>query len=311
MLSRFFSKSQPIVFLALSFYMLLGFIGAIVFYNYNEFNLLFILKQTGVFLLLVFLLLLINFICKRNEIDQQNAYAILFFSALSLNFPESIINYKAVMSLILVLLAMRRLLNLKNNTRHKKKIFEASFFLFLASLFYPWLIGLVLIIYLAIAFYSYHDTRNFIVPIMSFFSAYMISLVVHKIFSGHWLNIIDNFKSIDVSFQIFYNNELIFGLSGCILFTVLIIPATIKQINQDNVQKKLMLRLLSATSIVFLLLILFFVDLTGDELFIYSGIVVLPSGNFLSFKKNWINEIIIIIFLISPLISWIPHVLNL
>jgi hypothetical protein len=109
----------------------------------------------------------------------------------------------------------------------------------------------------------------------------------------------------------FSNNELIFGLSGCILFTVLIIPATIKQINQDNVQKKLMLRLLSATSIVFLLLILFFGDLTGDELFIYSGIVVLPSGNFLSFKKNWINEIIIIIFLISPLISWIPHILNL
>ena len=311
MLSRFFSKSQPFVFVVLAFYLLGGFILAIIYNISSDISFLQISQKTAVYLMLVLILLLINFICKRNKIDQQNSYAIFFFSALVLNYPESLIKFDSVFVAILTLLFIRRLLNLKNNVRHKKKTFEASFLLFFIILIDPALAPLIIILYAGIATYSYNDVKNFLVPVVAFLSAYMLCQIYSLLFLDKWFLFFDRFSSINYTFSFYTSIRLISAFSITCVFSLYMIIMVLKDMNQTNVQRKLMLRLISFSGIILLASALFLSDQDGDVLLVYHAVIALQAGNILRSKKKWINETIVLFFMISGSITWFSGLLNL
>ena len=310
MLSRFFSKSQPFVFVVLAFYLLVGFIIALIYNSSSTISFLQISQKTGVFLLVVLILLLINFICKRNKIDNQNAFAILFFSALALNYPQSLISFNTVFVSILALLFIRRLLNLKNNVRHKKKIFEASFLLFFIVLVNPGLAPLIIVLFAGIATYSYDDAKNFLVPFVAFLSAYMLSQIYSRLFLDEWFFFSEMFSSINYTFSFFNTTKMITAFSITFLFTFYMIIMVIKDMNQTNIQRKLMLRLISFSGIVLLASALFLSNDNGDVLFVYHAVIALQAGNILRSKKKWINEAVIVFFMLSGIITWFSGLLS-
>ena len=311
MLSRFFSKSQPFVFVILALYLLSGFVLAFVYSSPADITLLLISKKTGVYLLLVFMLLLINFICKRNKIDQQNAFAILFFSALALNYLQSLINFDSVFTAVLTLLFIRRLLNLKNNSRHKKKIFEASFFLFFVVLINPALLPLVIVLFTGIATYSYDDVRNFLVPVIAFSSAYMLCQIYCQLVDDKWFYLFKVFSSINYSFSFYNTIELIIAFIITCIFTLFMAVMVLKDVNQTNVQRRLMLRLISFTGLILLGSALFLSDQNGDVLFVYHAVVALQAGNIIRFKRKWMNEAIVLFFFLSGGFTLLSGFLNL
>ena len=311
MLSRFFSKSQPFVFVVLAFYLLGGFILAFIYNSSSEISLIEIAQKTGVYLLVVFILLLINFICKRNKIDQQNAYAILFFSALALNYAQSLIKFDSVFVVILTLLFMRRLLNLKNNVRHKKKIFEASFFLFFIILINPALAPLIIVLYVGIATYSYDDVKNFLVPFVAFLPAYMLCQIFSQLFLDKWFFFSEKFSSINYTFSFYDTTRMIIAFIITCVFSLYMIIMVLKDMSQTNIKRKLMLRLISFSGIILLACALFLSNQDGDVLLVYHTVIALQAGNILKSKKKWINETLILFFMLSFSIPWFLKLLNL
>ena len=96
------------------------------------------MKEVWVLLLFIMCMVVLNFIAKRNELTQRNAYKTLLFAAFSCMLFEVLRNDDVIIANFFVLLAMRRVISLRSQRVTTRKIFDASLWIFVASLFYFW-----------------------------------------------------------------------------------------------------------------------------------------------------------------------------
>ena len=107
--------------------------------------------------LLIILLLvcffLVNFIVKKNGLTKNSSYAIFFFLLYLMLFPTVFSYSNLLFANFFLLLAMRRIISLQTLKAPKEKIFDASMWIFIASLFHFWCILFVLLVYISIIFH--------------------------------------------------------------------------------------------------------------------------------------------------------------
>ncbi|KRD11347.1 hypothetical protein ASE21_06465 [Flavobacterium sp. Root901] len=126
---------------------------------------------------------MVNFIVKKNGLSKDNGYAIFFYLLFLLFFPTILNNSNVVYANFFILLALRRLISLQSLKSSKEKIFDASFWIFVASLFQFWSILFIILVFISIIFHVSRDYRNWVLPFIAFFAVaiifYMISLMFH------------------------------------------------------------------------------------------------------------------------------------
>ncbi len=182
MITSVFRKSTPInLFLVLL--LMLVFFFSPLFQDLSWTNsLVSILYQVGLFLLLLGSLFLTNFITKKNGLSKDSGYPIFFFFLFLIFFPSVFSKSNLIISNFFILLALRRLLSIQSLKSTKEKIFDASIWIFLASLFHFWSILFLLIVFISIIFHVSRDYRNWILPFISFFAVAIISIALSLIF---------------------------------------------------------------------------------------------------------------------------------
>ncbi|MBE8724884.1 DUF6427 family protein [Flavobacterium hungaricum] len=126
---------------------------------------------------------MINFIVKKNGLSKDNGYAIFFYLLFLLFFPTIFNNANVIYANFFILLALRRLLSLQSLKASKEKIFDASFWIFVASLFQFWCILFLILVFISIIFHVSRDYRNWVLPFVALLAVaiifYMISLMFH------------------------------------------------------------------------------------------------------------------------------------
>lgn len=124
---------------------------------------------------------MINFIVKKNGLSKDNGYAILFYLLFILFFPTIFNDTNVIYANFFVLLALRRLISLQSLKSSKEKIFDASFWIFVASLFQFWCILFILLVFISIIFHVSRDYRNWVLPFVALLAVailfYMTSLI--------------------------------------------------------------------------------------------------------------------------------------
>lgn len=175
MISSIFGKTKPVNYL-----LLLGFL--FIFYwlvhlirferSYNTEQIIFRLLLLGV---LVFSVFLVNFIVKRNQITGTNSFAMLYFILLIVLFPEVLLDENAILCSFFLLLASRRLISLKSLKNIKLKIFDATLWTAVASLFYDWALLYLIAVFVAIYFYEPKNIKNWLVPLTGILTAGLIT----------------------------------------------------------------------------------------------------------------------------------------
>ncbi|NKI26828.1 hypothetical protein HCG49_09660 [Arenibacter sp. 6A1] len=184
MISSFFGKTKPINYIILLVFLF-------VFYWYVHFSWLQstfepqkFMGQAGILGLLMLSIFLVNFILKKNKITGGNSLAILFYTLLVVIFPATLADSNAIIASFFLLLAIRRLLSFKSLKNLKLKIFDASFWIMMASLFYDWAILYLFVVYIAIYFYEAKNIRNWLVPI--------VAIIAHLLITMAYLVLTDN-----------------------------------------------------------------------------------------------------------------------
>lgn len=178
MISGIFGKTKPI-----NYVLLLGFIFILywVVYFYvgnNSAEPAVIVWQSLVLLVLLFSVLVINFVVNRNQITSANSYVALYFSLLILIFSRSVTDNNAIFCSFFLLLACRRLLSLRSLKNIKLKIMDATLWVLVASLFYDWAILFLILVYIAIYIYEPKNLRNWLVPLVSIIVFVLLSYAV-------------------------------------------------------------------------------------------------------------------------------------
>ncbi|HET8736976.1 MAG TPA: hypothetical protein VFM69_10280, partial [Pricia sp.] len=83
-----------------------------------------------------------------------------------------------------LVLAMRRLVSMRSSRETKFKIFDATIWILVSSLFYDWAMLYIILVYIAIYFFDPKNIRNWLVPFAGLFAVYMIAKCI-MILSGN------------------------------------------------------------------------------------------------------------------------------
>lgn len=222
MISSIFGQSKPI-----NYIIILGFL--FLFYGALSYDQLYHAESTEIVLLhilvlgiLLFSVMVVNFIVKRNQISGTNDFTIFYYTLLIVLFPDTLLDYNAILSSYFLLLALRRLISLKSFKNIKSKLFDATFWIAVGSLFYDWILLFVVLVYICIYFYEPKNIRNWLVPVLCLACAAII-LYMFLILTGNTDFMLDHYR-----FKISLYSNILFSIQGSIkimlyLLTVVVI----------------------------------------------------------------------------------------
>lgn len=175
MLTSFFGKSNPINYLILGVFIILGYLYAEISGNavFISFSSIFI----HLFFILISVLgmLLLDFIIRKNHLTKNNTYAILFFTCFMVMLPIIFLQYKIILANTFLLLALRRLMSLRSDKNSTKKILDASLWITVASLFYFWSLLFFIPLWIAIIQKPNANYKQMLVPFVGFFTIVILN----------------------------------------------------------------------------------------------------------------------------------------
>ncbi len=145
---------------------------------------------------------LVNFMVKKNGLTKDSSYTILFFLLFLMLFPAVFSNSNVLFANLFLLLSMRRLMSLQSLKAPKEKIFDASMWIFIASLFHFWCILFIVLVYISIVFHASRDYRNWLLPFVAFVATAVVFVFAALIFDPSW---IDHFRGqMQMNFELNY-----------------------------------------------------------------------------------------------------------
>ncbi|QBN19304.1 DUF6427 family protein [Flavobacterium nackdongense] len=206
MITSVFKKSTPIN-LMLVVILMLVFFFITLFQDLSWTNsVISIVKKGGLFFILLGSIFVANFIAKKNGLSKDSSYTILFYFLFLLFFPSVLGNMNLILSNFFILLALRRLISLQSLKASKEKIFDASLWIFVASLFHFWSIIYLVLVFISIIFHVARDYRNWVLPFIAFFAVGIISLGVALLFNKDVLGYVTDNAVINFKIDYFTNN---------------------------------------------------------------------------------------------------------
>ncbi|MEN2486453.1 DUF6427 family protein [Flavobacterium sp. B11] len=149
---------------------------------------------------------MINFIVKKNGLSKDNGYAILFYLLFILFFPTIFNDSNVIYANFFILLALRRLISLQSLKASKEKIFDAAFWIFVASLFQFWSVLFLILVYISIIFHVSRDYRNWVLPFIAFLAVAILFYMTSLIFNFDAVAFIQERAVIDFRIDYFKNN---------------------------------------------------------------------------------------------------------
>ena len=146
-----------------------------------------------------------SFSVKKNGLTKDSAFVVLFLLIFLLLFPSAFNNLNLVSANFFVLLALRRLISLQTLKTPKQKIFDASVWIFVASLFHFWCILFIILVYVSIIFHVSRDFRNWLIPFVAFFITIVVFILVSFAFDETWIDYLFNQSRINFKIDYFKN----------------------------------------------------------------------------------------------------------
>ncbi|TDE04336.1 DUF6427 family protein [Flavobacterium sandaracinum] len=206
MITSVFRKSTPLNFSLVLILMLIFFLlFQIQDLSWTN-SFLLMLSKGGLLCLLLASMFITDFVAKKNGLSKDSTYTIFFYFLLLLFFPTVLDNLSLILSNFFILLALRRLISLQSLKASKEKIFDASLWIFLATLFHFWSIIFIVLVFISIIFHVSRDYRNWILPFIAFFITSIIFLVYATVFNVNVLEYITNSVTTNFSIDYFTNN---------------------------------------------------------------------------------------------------------
>ena len=308
MITSVFKKSTPINYTLLVIFVLFSFL-LYRFHSATSLNSLTEWSKMSGMLVLVFATLFIsNFIAKKNGLTRNSGYVILFFFLLTLFSPSIYNNYNIVLSNFFILLAMRRLVSLQTLKAPKEKIFDASLWIFVASLFHFWAINYILLVYISIIFHVSRDYRNWLLPFVALFAISILFAFYSVLYDSSAINHYLSQATIDLKLDYFSNNYQNIALSIFVTFSVYFVFSSIfsipnKPLNLQASYKKIIFGFLIGISIYVLS-----TNKSNDLLLFTFLPLSIMATNSIEYSNNRImQEVILALFIIAGVFCYVTQ----
>ncbi|MBI9039790.1 MAG: hypothetical protein JEY78_00220 [Lutibacter sp.] len=109
---------------------------------------------------------MINFILKKNNLTLDNLYGLLLIVLLLGAFSETMFTNKIIFSNLILILSYRKVYSIKSGINIGAKLFDAGFWIGIATIIYPHSILFIFLLFIAITIYQKVYFKNFIIPLI-------------------------------------------------------------------------------------------------------------------------------------------------
>ncbi|MFV5696969.1 DUF6427 family protein [Flavobacterium sp. ZT3R17] len=305
MITSVFKKSTPLNFSLVVILMLVFFL----IYQFQDLSwtnsFFLILKKVALFCILLASVFITNFVVKKNGLSKDSTYTIFFYFLLLLFFPSVLDNTNLIVSNFFILLALRRLISLQSLKASKEKIFDASLWIFLASLFHFWSIIFIVLVFISIIFHVSRDYRNWFLPFIAFFTAAILFLLYAAVFNVNVIEYITRSVTTDFSIDYFTNNyqNAAFSIYATIaLFFVISMFATL-----SNRPQLLHVSFKKIIASFFIGIVIFFISSNKSNdllLFTFAPLAIMATSHIEIVQLKLKQEIVLFVFILCSLFAF-------
>lgn len=300
MITSFFKTTKPFHFVLVtlfSFFIFCYYRKDLIF---EDLSLVSVVQNFAIYLVLIFSIAIQAFFVTKNNLTQKSSFNIVFLVLFLGIIPSTLIDNNILLANLFIVLALRRLVSLKSNIAVKKKLFDAAFWIGIASLFYFWAILFFALIVFAMLLYAIGHFKNWVIP----FTALLVLLICVTAYSIVINNTFFDIESYinTVSFDLSNYNEitLVIGITVITTITIWAMFYYIKKI-QDLVRTK-------RTSYVLILYTLFIAfaiviispEKSGAEfIFAFSPLAIISTNYLETIEDKWFAELFIWLLVVT------------
>ncbi|HLF51764.1 DUF6427 family protein [Flavobacterium sp.] len=264
-----------------------------------------IVQKAGLLTLLLASLLISNFIAKKNGLSKDSTYAVLFYFLLLLFFPSVLDNPNLILSNFFILLALRRLISLQTLKSPKEKIFDASLWVFVATLFHFWSILFIILVFAGILFHVARDYRNWFLPFVAFFAVSVIFILFAIIVDK---SLIVNFlESTTTNFEINYfkNNYQNLALSIYVAVALFFLVSLVLTLSNRPVMLHSSYKKIMSSFFIGIAIFLISANKSNDLLlFTFAPLAIMATSHIEIPQAKLRQEIVLYVFILCSLFAF-------
>jgi hypothetical protein len=223
MLTSFFGKSNPVNYLIIGTLIGIGYLLINLFGNTFDFDVLLLVKQIVLAGLSVFMMLLLDFIIRKNNLTGKSTYGIFIFAGYMFMVPSIFENGAVMIAVICTLFAIRRVFSIPSEKNIEKKILDATLWIALASFFYFYSLIFILVLYFAILRRPQTSFRYLFIPPLGLFAMFLIVAAWFYMAEDSLAWIADYTGSIGMDFNAYNSFQLLIPTALFVTLTVWIV----------------------------------------------------------------------------------------
>ncbi|WP_426431849.1 DUF6427 family protein [Winogradskyella sp. HB-48] len=302
MITSIFSKSKPINFIMVAVFVIILFIISNFDQLFTDLNST--LKALGKLAISIFFILLLDFIISKNYLTKKNGYAILTFGLLFGLFPEALKYSDLLFANLFVLFALRRLISLQTNLHLKKKLFDAGFWIMMATLFHFWAILFFAVVIVALIYHSKNNLKNVIIPFVGVATVILLLVAYNIIVHDTFIKSTNFSRFASIDYTVYNRGDFI--LKFTVLFTSFVwtLIYFFRNIQDKNKKLKPSFFLIAWSSIIAVLIAIIAPIKNGSEfLFLFAPFSVIMANYIEVVSEKWFKEVFISLLILAPIIS--------
>jgi hypothetical protein len=304
MISSFFSQSKPINFVVVSIMLLIIF--SITKYSTLEvqLNAFSIAKQILFFGVCLFSIFVFDFLVNKNNLTKKNSYKILLFVLFIAVLPETLLNSKILIANLFILFALRRIISLRSKKEIKKKLFDAAFWITIASLFYFWSLLFFVLIIAALVVYVITDLKNWLIPILGILTVAIIGTSFMILMDLDLYNFFNQLIDISFDFSSLNSKRIIIGATILLSFGVWSLFYYIKNLKSKTKSSRPSFTLIVIAAIIAIAIVVVSPVKNGSEfIFLFAPLAIIMTNYLEVISEKWFKESLLWILILTPIIT--------
>lgn len=302
MISKFFSQSKPIHHIVVSVLLLFIFVLTRLDLFAEHINALFIGRQMGLFFVCLLSVFVFDFLVSRNSLTKKNSYNIVLFVLFFAILPQTILDSRVVFSNFFILLALRRLISLRSQKEIKKKLFDAAFWITLATVFYFWSAAFLIIVFAALFIYGISDIKNYVIPFIGIVTVIIIMASYLILKEVDVVTFATNSFGFSFDFSNLNSKQLIIGATLLLSFGLWSLFYYIKNLRSQMKSYRPSFTLIILTAIIGLIIVVVAPSKNGREfIFMFAPLSIIITNYLEVITEKWFKETLLWVLILTPI----------
>ena len=202
-----------------------------------------------------------------------------------------------------MLLGLRRIVSLRSQRSKKKKLFDAAFWITIASLFYFWAILFFVLIPLTLALYTDNNVRHWIIPFIGVTAVFVVSIGCSIVIHDTFFSVLNLWPTSSYAFSSYNSVQYIVAITLLLSFGVWSSIFYLQNIKRQKKAYRASFKIIILAGVIAFFIVFQAPNKAGSEfLFLFTPLAIIVSNYIETIKEKWCKEIFLSVLVVVPMV---------